>query len=74
VTHRIECTAADDHIELPVELEATPVDGGGDSRSTTVSVSGDRTADAGSWQVDVDEETSALPAALSTPLDADSTE
>ena len=73
-THRIECTAADDHIELPVELEATPVDGGGDSRSTTVTVSGDRTADAGSWQVDVDEETPALPATLSTPLDADSTE
>jgi hypothetical protein len=76
-THRVECTVDDDHIELPVELETTPADGRGDARSTTVTVSGDRTGDAGRWQVDDgddDDDASAAPATLSTPLDVRSVE
>lgn len=68
-THRVECTVDDDRIELPIDLETTPTDGG-DPRSTTVTVSGDRTDDAGRWQVDADDDDGpSAPATLSTPLD-----
>ena len=74
-THRVECTVDDDRIELPIDLETTPTDGGGDPRSTTVTVSGDRTDDAGRWQVDAgDDDAPPTPATLSTPLDVRSPE
>jgi hypothetical protein len=75
-THRIECTVDDDSVELPVELEVTPVDGADDPQSTAVTVSGDRTDDAERWRVDAEGEADApaLPDALSTPLDVRSSE
>ena len=70
--HQVECTVDDDRIELPIAVEATPA-GGGDSRSTTVVVSGDRTAETSTWQVDTEGDGGApdAPAALSTSLTVD---
>ena len=69
--HQIECTVDDDRIELPIELTATPT-GDDDSRATTVVVSGDRTAETSTWQVDAEgDDAPDLPTTLSTPLDAD---
>ena len=68
--HQVECTVDDDRIELPIELTTTPA-GDDDSRSTTVVVSGDRTAEVSTWRVDAEgDDTPDLPTTLSTPLDA----
>ena len=70
--HQVECTVDDDRIELPIRVEAAPT-GGGDSRSTTAVVSGDRTAEASTWQVDTkgDGDAPDPPATLSTPFTTD---
>jgi hypothetical protein len=75
-THRVECVADGDRIELPVALDTTPTGDADDPQSTTVTVSGDRTADADAWRVDADGGTDApaLPATLSTPLNVGSTD
>ncbi len=73
-THRVECTVGDDRIELPVDVQATP-SGGGDVRTTTLTVSGDRTAEASSWRVDADGDgESDAPTTLSTPFAVDAAE
>ena len=73
-THRVECTVDDDRVELPVDVRATP-SGGGDARTTTLTVSGDRTAEASSWRVDADGDgESDAPATLSTPFAVDAAE
>lgn len=73
-THRVECTVDDDRVELPVDLRATPT-GGDDARMTTLTISGDRTAEASSWRVDADgDEDSDAPSTLSTPLAVDAAE
>lgn len=75
-THRVECTVDDDRIELQVDLTATPSDGD-DTHTAAVTVSGDRTAEAGAWRVDTggaDSGSDDTPQTLSTPLTAGSAE
>ncbi|MFB6091755.1 MAG: hypothetical protein ABEK02_01950 [Haloquadratum sp.] len=79
-THRVECTGDADHIELPVEISATPAGESGDDAEpdeATITVAGDRTADAAEWEQeradagDADASDDA-PSTLSTPFDLQS--